>query len=186
MEELCTIVAMDSSNVSYTICTTCEKTLVTGSTCNSTNDNDVPPFCKFCQDFKTAAAAAFITSSSSRFKRLYRLLLSIAYGNKVVVVICFDKAARVLFGCSADEFFDFEKVNPFAALNAGKILEGEMFQMKLCEPKNGNAQHLRAVSVVPLRSGFRPVIDTLRKLYRVGHSSHQVPQSRSHSPFQTS
>lgn len=29
-------------------------------------------------------------------------------------MICFDRAARVLFGCSADEFFDFVKLHPFA------------------------------------------------------------------------
>ena len=53
------------------------------------------------------------------------------------------------------------------AATAGKILEGEMFRMTLSKPKNGNAQHLRVVSVVPLRSGFRPAIETLRELYGV-------------------
>ena len=40
--------------------------------------------------------------------------MSIASDTKVFVVICFDRAARVLFGCSADEFFDFAKFHPFA------------------------------------------------------------------------
>lgn len=40
--------------------------------------------------------------------------VSIASDTKVFVVICFDRAARVLFGCSADEFFDFVKLHPFA------------------------------------------------------------------------
>lgn len=53
------------------------------------------------------------------------------------------------------------------AVTAGKVLEGEMFRMTLSKPKNGNAQHLRVVSVVPLRSGFQPAIETLRELYGV-------------------
>lgn len=40
--------------------------------------------------------------------------MSIATDKKVQTVICFDRAARVLFGCSADEFFDFAKLHPFA------------------------------------------------------------------------
>ncbi|GKV01292.1 hypothetical protein SLEP1_g13857 [Rubroshorea leprosula] len=51
-----------------------------------------------------------------------------------------------------------------AAENANKVLEGEMLQMTLSKPKNLNAQHLRAVTIVPLRSGFQPVIQTLREL----------------------
>lgn len=43
--------------------------------------------------------------------------VSIATDTKVLNVICFDRAARILFGCSADEFFDFAKIHPFA----GKI-----------------------------------------------------------------
>jgi hypothetical protein len=58
----------------------------------------------------------------------------------------------------------------YAAVSANRILEGEMFRMTLSKPKNGNAQHLRVVSVVPLRSGFQPAIESLRELYgkRVG------------------
>lgn len=40
--------------------------------------------------------------------------MSIASDTKVFVVVMFDRAARVLFGCSADEFFDFAKIHPFA------------------------------------------------------------------------
>jgi hypothetical protein len=40
--------------------------------------------------------------------------MSIASDTKVLRVICFDRAAKVLFGCSADDFFDFAKLHPFA------------------------------------------------------------------------
>ena len=40
--------------------------------------------------------------------------MSKATEKRVIVVIMFDRAARVLFGCSADEFFDFSKTHPFA------------------------------------------------------------------------
>lgn len=42
------------------------------------------------------------------------LQMSVASDTKVFTVICFDRAAKVLFGCSADEFFDFAKLHPFA------------------------------------------------------------------------
>lgn len=40
--------------------------------------------------------------------------MSIATDKEVQTVICFDRVAKVLFGCSADEFFDFAKLHPFA------------------------------------------------------------------------
>lgn len=42
-----------------------------------------------------------------------------------------------------------------------------MLRVTLSKPKNGNAQHQRVVSVVPLKSGFRTVIGTLNELYGV-------------------
>ncbi|XP_065866228.1 uncharacterized protein [Euphorbia lathyris] len=147
----CTVVAIDHSNLSYKACSLCEATLP--DTPNSA--------CRFCNNSSSSSV------SSSSFKRLFRLLLSIATDTKVINVICFDRAARVLFGCSADDFFHFAKFHPFAAENAGTILEGEMLKMTLSKPKNGNAQHLRAVSVLPLRTGYQPVIESLRELYRM-------------------
>lgn len=47
---------------------------------------------------------------------IWCLQMSIATDTKVFVVIMFDRAARVLFGCSADEFFDFAKTHPFAGI----------------------------------------------------------------------
>ncbi|KAH7561109.1 hypothetical protein JRO89_XS10G0175000 [Xanthoceras sorbifolium] len=93
--------------------------------------------------------------------------ISIATDTKVKVVICFDRAARVFFGCSADEFFHFAKLHPFAAMTASKVLQGQMFRLTLSKPKNGNAQHLRVSSVVPLSSGYRPTIEALREMYGV-------------------
>ncbi|KAL6967159.1 hypothetical protein U1Q18_032963 [Sarracenia purpurea var. burkii] len=98
---------------------------------------------------------------------LFDMQMSIASDTEVFVVVMFDRAARVLFGCSADEFFDFAKLHPFAAETATKILEGEMLRVTLMKPKNGNAQHQRVSSVIPLRSGFRTAIETLRELYGV-------------------
>ncbi|KAJ8543895.1 hypothetical protein K7X08_025513 [Anisodus acutangulus] len=146
----CMVVAIDHNNLFYTVCSTCEKTLPDPS------PNTHLPFCKYC-NFKPV---------SSGSKRLFRILVSIATEKKVIVVIMFDRAARVLFGCSADDFFDFAKTHPFAAAAAGKALEGEMLKVTLSQPKNGNARNLRVVSVLPLRTGFQPVIETLRELYR--------------------
>ncbi|XP_021766432.1 uncharacterized protein LOC110730913 [Chenopodium quinoa] len=147
---ICTIVAVDTTNdFSYLVCSVCEKPL----------HNPISP-CNFCN------RNAF-NSSSFPSKRLFRLLMSIASDTKVFRVICFDRAAKVLLGCSAGEFFDFAKLHPFAAANAGRILEGEMCRMTLAKPKNGNAQHLRVASVVPLSSGFQPVIQSLKEHYGV-------------------
>ncbi|KAA8544132.1 hypothetical protein F0562_022144 [Nyssa sinensis] len=155
---MCTVVAVDHTNFCYRVCSVCERTLPDNI------NNTTSSICKYC-NFNNA-----FNRGSSSSKRLFRVLMSIASETKVFVVICFDRVARVLFGCSADEFFDFAKLHPLSAVTAGKILEGEMLRVTLSKPKNGNAQHLRVVSVVPLRSGFRPAIETLRELYgaRVG------------------
>lgn len=83
-------------------------------------------------------------------------------------VICFDKNARVIFGCSADEFFGFATNNPNAAKNASILLAGEMLRVTLVEPKR-RGQHLRMTNVVPQRSDFQPVILSLKELYKVIH-----------------
>lgn len=40
--------------------------------------------------------------------------MSVASDTEVFVVVMFDRAARVLFGCSADDFFHFAKLHPFS------------------------------------------------------------------------
>uniref|UniRef100_A0A5B7BQG4 Uncharacterized protein n=1 Tax=Davidia involucrata TaxID=16924 RepID=A0A5B7BQG4_DAVIN len=156
---MCTVVAIDHTNFCYRVCSVCERTLPDNVNNNNTSSSS-SSLCKYC-NFNNA----FNRGGSSSSKRLFRVLMSVASETKVFVVICFDRAARVLFGCSADEFFDFAKLHPFAAVTAGKILEGEMLRVTLSKPKNGYAQHQRVISVVPLRSGFRPAIKTLRELY---------------------
>lgn len=116
--------------------------------------------------------------------------MSIATDTSVKTVICFDRAATVLFGCSADEFFHFTKINPsagtlqslhwklkrlskfwndllivsVAASMANQVFDGEMLRVTLTRPHNRNAQHMRVTSIVPLRSGFQPAIITLRQI----------------------
>lgn len=153
---MCTVVAVDHTQLCYRVCSRCEKTLPQTHENNTSSSSSVCKYCNFNNAFNPL---------SSNSKRLFRILMSIASDTKVFVVVMFDRAARVLFGCSADEFFDFVKIHPFAGENAGKALEGEMLRVTLSKPKNGNAQHQRVVSVVPLRSGFRPVIEILRELY---------------------
>ncbi|KAL0436931.1 UNVERIFIED_CONTAM: hypothetical protein Sradi_0401000 [Sesamum radiatum] len=147
---MCTVVAVDHTTLCYRVCALCERTL-------SENPTTACKYCNFTNSFNPTASGS---------KRLFRVLMSIATDTKVSVVIMFDRAARVLFGCSADEFFDFAKIHPYAAMAAGRALEGEMLTVTLTSPKNGNAQHLRVASVVPLSSAFQPAIETLRELYR--------------------
>ncbi|KAJ9540418.1 hypothetical protein OSB04_026924 [Centaurea solstitialis] len=159
---VCTVVAIDHTSLYYTVCSFCERTLSeTNTTCNHCTRNP-----------------SALPQSASGSKRLFRVLMSIATETKVFVVVLFDRAARVLFGSSAQDFIDFAKHHPFSANRLGmyfvlvaetasKILEGEMLRVTLSKPKNGNAQHQRVVSVVPLKSGFRPVMDTLREVYGV-------------------
>ncbi|KAK4441207.1 hypothetical protein Salat_0455600 [Sesamum alatum] len=147
----CTVVAVDHTSLCYRICSVCEKTLPENPTSS----------CKYC-NFSNS-----FNPRTSGSKHLFRVLMSIATDTKVFVVVMFDRAARVLFGCSADEFFDFAKIHPYAAMAAGRALEGEMLTVTLTRPTNGNAQHLRVASVVPLSSSFQPAIETLRELYRV-------------------
>ncbi|KAK9663982.1 hypothetical protein RND81_14G011200 [Saponaria officinalis] len=152
--EMYAIIAIDSNKeMTYIVCSVCEKPLH--------NPLSLCPSCR-----RNAVSATSFAS-----KRLFRFLISVASDTRVFTVICFDRAAKLLFGCSADEFFNFSQIHPFAAENAGKMLEGEMCRMTLSKPKNGNAQHLRVASVVPFSSGFRPVIQSLKQLYRVSDTS---------------
>ncbi|KAJ4892350.1 OB-fold-like protein [Raphanus sativus] len=137
---LCQLLAVDLSDYCYRVCSRCERVLSSSSS-----------LCKFCK--------------SNEPKLLYRVLMSVVTDTSVKTVICFDRAATVLFGCSADEFFHFTKLNPKASASmVNQVFDGEMFRMTLSRPKNLNAQHMRVTSVVPLRSGFQPAIVTLRQL----------------------
>ncbi|KAI3893505.1 hypothetical protein MKX03_022833 [Papaver bracteatum] len=162
----CTVMAMNTTDFCYLVCSRCEKTL----------PNEFVS-CKYCDP-------KCLNPGSSNSKRLYRILVSIAASEEVFVVVMFDRVARVLIGCSADEFFNFTMDNPSAAVTASKLLEGKMFQMKLSKPKmNGNAQHLRAISVTPLCSDFTPAIKTLKELYKDAVSpSHQSSCSGNGNP----
>ncbi|XP_010045318.2 uncharacterized protein LOC104434064 [Eucalyptus grandis] len=147
--EVCAVLAIDHANLLYRACSICERSL----------PDDPSSLCKYCNP-------SSFDPGSPRSKRLFRLLMSIATDKKVFTVICFDRVARIMFGTSADEFFDFAKLHPFAAAAAARILEGELFRMTLSKPQSGNAQHLRVTSLVPMRSGYQPVIEGLRELYR--------------------
>ncbi|KAK1421631.1 hypothetical protein QVD17_24117 [Tagetes erecta] len=146
---ICTVISIDHNSLFYTVCSLCEKTLPEPNThCNYCTNNGV-------------------VTSTTQTKRLFRVLMSLATDTKVFVVVLFDRAARVLFGCSAQEFFHFTNIHPFSGETASKIVEGEMLRVTLSKPKNGNAQHHRVVSLVPLKSGFRPLLDTLTQLYGI-------------------
>lgn len=139
----CTIVAANTSDFSYLSCPSCQLAL------------------------PDQAASCFICGqSASPPARVYRLLLSIATRDCVIPVVLFDRAARDLMGCPADELSRLFDAHPGAAPAAAEALRGEMCRMELREPRKGaTVERTRAVSVVPLRDGFRPVVDTLRMLY---------------------
>ncbi|KAK6936094.1 hypothetical protein RJ641_033124 [Dillenia turbinata] len=152
---MCMVLSIDTSNFCYRVLSICERTL--------------PEEAKACCNFCT-----FRTGLDPGSKRLFRLLLKVTTFTEILEVICFDRSARVLFGRSADEFLDFLKLNPNAAVTADEILERDSFEMTLSKPKMGNARHFRAVLVKPMRSCFGSVMDTLRQLHRVRLSSSQV------------
>ncbi|CAI9104981.1 OLC1v1003788C2 [Oldenlandia corymbosa var. corymbosa] len=149
---MCTVVGIDHTDISYTVCSACEKTLPEPT---HHNPSPVCRYCSFRNAFKPAGS-----------KRLFRVLMSIATDTRALVVVMFDRAARVLFGCTADEFYEFAKIHPSAAMTASKVLDGEMLSVTLSKPKNGNAQHLRVASVVPLSAHFQPAIVSLREFYQ--------------------
>ncbi|XP_023753053.1 uncharacterized protein LOC111901436 isoform X1 [Lactuca sativa] len=159
---ICTVVAIDHTALYYTVCSFCERTLP--------ETNTAPPsvtYCDHCNFTRNTSTVPHRGGGGSTSKRLFRVLMSVATETKVFEVVMFDRAARVLFGCSAQDFVDFAKLHPFSGETASKILEGEMLKVTLSKPKNGNAQHQRVVSVVPLKSGFHPAMDTLRELHGV-------------------
>ncbi|KAJ1296388.1 hypothetical protein BS78_01G296600 [Paspalum vaginatum] len=150
----CTIVEADMSDFSYLSCPRCELALPDGAaSCFA---------CGGGQGHRTAPAS------------VYRLLLSVATHDRVIPVVLFDRSARALMGCPADDLARFFAAHPGSARAAADVLQGEMCRVALrAPPRNrkgaGTAdERLRAVSVVPLRDGFRPVVNTLRTLYPRG------------------
>jgi hypothetical protein len=142
----CTIVAADTSNFSYLSCPACGRSALPG------HAEGVP--CAAC--------------GGPAPVRVYRLLLSVATHDRVFPVILFDRAARTLLGCPADELARLFAAHRGAARAAADALQGEMCRLALRRPARDGAEHLRVVSVVPLRDGFRPVVDALRTLYSRG------------------
>ncbi|KAJ0561047.1 putative nucleic acid-binding protein [Helianthus annuus] len=86
---ICTVVSIDHTDLHYTNCSLCERTLPDSLT-----------RCNHCP------------GSGSTSKRIFRVLMSVATqrvrGGPV------DRAARVLFGCSAHDFFSFTNTHPFS------------------------------------------------------------------------
>ncbi|KAI5061467.1 hypothetical protein GOP47_0023972 [Adiantum capillus-veneris] len=121
----CTIAALNSRSLCYRVCRACEAPVpdyIHG-----------PMVCISC--------GARLSENGTQM--LYRLQLSIATEDKVFPVVAFDRAARSLMGCSADEFYHFASCNPCAVENVSKVLLGEMVELMLRPPKSGRAQHMR-------------------------------------------
>ncbi|TXG73786.1 hypothetical protein EZV62_002365 [Acer yangbiense] len=159
----CTVLGMARTNFCYRVCSVCERTL-------SDNPSSLCKFCNFNSNntysssnrlFRLLVSSPPCCLMMIQCGYLYKLTMgmifeqiSIATDTKVKVVTCFDRAARVFF-----------------ATTASKVLQRQMFRMTLSKPKNGNAQHLRVSSVVPLSSSYRPTIETLREIYGVSIGS---------------
>uniref|UniRef100_A0A0E0IVY7 Replication factor A C-terminal domain-containing protein n=1 Tax=Oryza nivara TaxID=4536 RepID=A0A0E0IVY7_ORYNI len=142
----CTVVAADMSDFCYLSCPRCERAL--------------PDHADAC-----AACTGRGGGGGPVPARVYRLRASVATHDRVVPVVLFDRAARVLVGCPADELARFFAAHAGAARAAEEALEGEVCRVAMRAFAKGAAERFRAVSVVPLRDGFRPLIDTLRELY---------------------
>uniref|UniRef100_A0A0E0BDB9 Replication factor A C-terminal domain-containing protein n=1 Tax=Oryza glumipatula TaxID=40148 RepID=A0A0E0BDB9_9ORYZ len=142
----CTVVAADMSDFCYLSCPRCERAL--------------PDHADAC-----AACTGRGDGGGPVPARVYRLRASVATHDRVVPVVLFDRAARVLVGCPADEVARFFAAHAGAARAAEEALVGEVCRVAMRAFAKGAAERFRAVSVVPLRDGFRPLIDTLRELY---------------------
>ncbi|PKA45933.1 hypothetical protein AXF42_Ash016960 [Apostasia shenzhenica] len=178
----CTVVQAETSSFSYLVCSICERPLPDDPNLNP------PPPCAVC-----AKRNPF---SSAPSKRLYRLIVipdllpSLSLPDPLIAsdrILSADLCCCRGYGDAGDMLrpggADSNRLlrrRPLQLLQGsslrrsedsaekmGEMLEGEMCQMTICEPKSGNAQHLRAVSIVPLRTGFRPVIHALRRFYDV-------------------
>ncbi|KAG0570385.1 hypothetical protein M758_6G152700 [Ceratodon purpureus] len=154
---LCSIVAFDPTSMCYRVCGSCEQVLPPES---SSHGQNVHP-CERCR-WRPRNPGLPAT------KHLYKLLMSIVTDKCAMVVVVFDRAARKLFGCPADDFLRFLSQNVSAVEMASKVLEGEMLSLVLRPPKGGYGQHLRAVSIVPLSSSFQPIMAILPQLYASG------------------
>lgn len=127
---ICTLLAMDQTNFCYRVCSVCERTLPDNPTslcnfCNSNSFNSRSSSSKLLfrilvssiWHVPTFPQLSFLNLDflSNGFFTCYHFRqMSLASDTKVFTVICFDRAAKVLFGCTADEFFDFAKLHPFS------------------------------------------------------------------------
>ncbi|XP_040384003.1 uncharacterized protein LOC121055522 [Oryza brachyantha] len=145
----CTIVAADMSDFCYLSCPRCERALP-----------DHADACAACSRLGGGGGGPAPAPPA----RVYRLRVSVATHDRVVPVVLFDRAARVLVGCPADELARLLAAQPGAARAAEEALEGEMCRVAMRALAKGDGERFRAVSVVPLRDGFRPLVDTLREL----------------------
>ena len=145
----------DTSDFSYLSCPRCELALPDGAVS-----------CFACGGGGGGGGAG-----QSAPGRVYRLLLSVATHDRVVPVVLFNRAARTLMGCPAEDLARFFAAHPGSARAAAEALRGEMCRVVLRAPARNRRsagaadERLRAVSVVPLRDGFRPVVDALRTMY---------------------
>ncbi|RLN17613.1 uncharacterized protein C2845_PM02G20990 [Panicum miliaceum] len=148
----CTIMAVDTSDFSYLSCPRCELALPDGAVS-----------CFACGGGGGGGQPAPT--------RVYRLLLSLATHDRVVPVVLFNRTARTLMGCPADDLARFFAAHPGSARAAAEALRGEMCRVVLRAPARNKRstgaadERLRVVSVVPLRDSFRPIVDALRTLY---------------------
>ncbi|CAH2060341.1 unnamed protein product [Thlaspi arvense] len=111
---ICELLAVDLSDDCYRVCSRCERVLP-GDYNNGVSSSSFSSLFRFC--------------NSKEPKLLYLILISIATETTVKTVICFDRAATLLFGCSADEFFHFTKLNPLTATMVSQVFDGEMLSL---------------------------------------------------------
>ncbi|CAH2060339.1 unnamed protein product, partial [Thlaspi arvense] len=100
---ICELLAVDLSDYCYRVCSHCERVLP--GDYNNDSATQKNPNCSTVSSYEPFFLFMSFLSS----------LISIATETTVKTVICFDRAATLLFGCSADEFFHFTKLNPLTA-----------------------------------------------------------------------
>eukprot|EP00249_Psilotum_nudum_P002685 c15810_g1_i2 orf=109-414(+) len=93
----CSIVAVAGApTFCYRVCYRCESVLPDELHFNDAGDGNPTMQCRNCR-------ASICAYKGIGVKRLYRLQISVATEERVMIVMAFDRAAQTLMGCSADE-----------------------------------------------------------------------------------
>eukprot|EP00271_Cylindrocystis_brebissonii_P010068 TRINITY_DN26168_c0_g1_i1.p1 TRINITY_DN26168_c0_g1~~TRINITY_DN26168_c0_g1_i1.p1 ORF type:complete len:191 (+),score=12.98 TRINITY_DN26168_c0_g1_i1:745-1317(+) len=162
----CTIVSAETTDMSYEACGACERAL-SGFRGGERVASWRSWACGVCQNVDLTSKS---WAAIQRRKRQYKLRLGLQVEEQILIVVAFDKVARQVIGCSADEWWKCAGSFPGAASALRDLLEGIVCEVHAREKTRGAGAELRAMVINPLDESLECPYATLTKWFKC-HSS---------------